>query len=135
MPGYRKLRQYRQEAELAETQIDVIRRDGEAEIADLKAQIAGVEATKKSLDSKIKAIEHNEIIQQGLDKLKAEQKEINIKLDGLQRLMDLTKKFLEEKSRQTLTAINGMFELSSGNCLTIRLMRFKRSLHSYGKWR
>ena len=112
MPGYiENSRQYRQEAELAETQIDVIRRDGEAEIADLKAQIAGVEATKKSLDSKIKAIEHNEIIQQGLDKLKAEQKEINIKLDGLQRMMDLTKKFLEEKSRQTLTAINSMFEL------------------------
>ena len=65
----------------------------EGQIADLKAQIAGVEATKKSLDSKIKAFEHNEIIQQGLDKLKAEQKEINIKLDGLQRLMDLTKKF------------------------------------------
>ena len=112
MPGYiENSRQYRQEAELAEMQIDVIRRDGEAEIADLKAQIAGVEATKKSLDSKIKAIEHNEIIQQGLDKLKAEQKEINIKLDGLQRMMDLTKKFLEEKSRQTLTAINSMFEL------------------------
>ncbi len=112
MPGYiENSRQYRQEAELTETQIGVIRRDGEAEIADLKAQIAGVEATKKSLDSKIKAIEHNEIIQQGLDKLKAEQKEINIKLDGLQRMMDLTKKFLEEKSRQTLTAINSMFEL------------------------
>lgn len=112
MPGYiENSRQYRQEAELAETQITALSADVGSQIADLKAQIAGVEATKKSLDSKILAFEHNEIIQQGLDKLKAEQKEINIKLDGLQRLMDLTKNFLEEKSRQTLTAINGMFEL------------------------
>jgi rubrerythrin len=85
--------------------------DTENEIANVKAQIAGLEETKKSLNVKKNLIDHNEMIQAGLDKLKAEQKEINIKLDGLQRLMDLTKKFLEEKSRQTLTAISGMFEL------------------------
>jgi predicted RNA-binding Zn-ribbon protein involved in translation (DUF1610 family) len=112
MPGFiENSRQYRQEAELAESQIKIIRANAETEIADVKAQIAGLEETKKSLESKNKLIDHNEMIQAGLDKLKSEQKEINIKLDGLQRLMDLTKKFLEEKSRQTLTAINGMFEL------------------------
>ena len=65
MPGFiENSRQYRQEAELAETQITTLSADVGSQIADLKAQIAGVEATKKSLDSKIKAIEHNEIIQQ-----------------------------------------------------------------------
>lgn len=112
MVGYiENSRQLRQESEQAELKIKALTERLEAETSDIKANIQGLRVRQASLTEKMKAISHNDLIQDGVDKLRAEQKEINIKLDSLQRLMDLTKTFLEEKSKSTKDAINSMFEL------------------------
>ena len=104
-------RQLRQESEQSELKIKTLTEQLENETSQIKATIQGLRAKQTTLSEKMKAISHNELIQEGVDKLRAEQKEINIKLDGLQRLMDLTKTFLEDKSKRTKDVINSLFEL------------------------